>query len=98
MAPFIKTNDIHKYWRVGTVSTMLTNSKSNEKANFAFETTLASRTFAMWIPQLQKQGYQFHLIFLWLQNADLAVFRVNERVRTGGHSVPEATIRRLYIF
>lgn len=69
---------------------------ANEKANFAFETTLASRTFAMWIPKLQEQGYQFHLIFLWLQNADLAVFRVKERVKTGGHSVPEATIRRRY--
>jgi len=69
---------------------------ANEKVNFAFETTLASRTFAMWIPELKKQGYQFHLIFLWLQNADLAVFRVKERVKTGGHSVPEATIRRRY--
>ncbi len=69
---------------------------ANEKVNFAFETTLASRTFATWIPQLQKQGYQFHLIFLWLQNADLAVFRVKERVKAGGHSVPEETIRRRY--
>jgi len=69
---------------------------ANEKVNFAFETTLASRTFAMWIPKLQKEGYQFHLIFLWLQNADLAVFRVKERVKIGGHSVPEETIRRRY--
>lgn len=69
---------------------------ANEKVNFAFETTLASRTFATWIPKLQKQGYQFHLIFLWLQNADLAVFRVKERIKAGGHSVPEETIRRRY--
>ena len=51
----------------------------------------------MWIPKLQKQGYQFHLIFLWLQNADLAVFRVKERIKAGGHSVPEETIRRRYV-
>ncbi|MFO2569243.1 zeta toxin family protein [Legionella pneumophila serogroup 2] len=69
---------------------------ANEKVNFAFETTLASRTFATWIPKLQNQGYQFHLIFLWLQNADLAVFRVKERIKAGGHSVPEETIRRRY--
>ena len=69
---------------------------ANEKVNFSFETTLASRSFAIWIPKLQKQGYQFHLIFLWLQNSDLAVFRVKERVKTGGHSVPEETIRRRY--
>jgi predicted ABC-type ATPase len=64
--------------------------------NFAFETTLASRTFAPWINQLKKQGYQFHLVFLWLKNADLAVSRVNERVKNGGHSVPTETIIRRY--
>src|SRR3990167_9298851 len=69
---------------------------AEEKVNFAFETTLASRTFAMLIPKLQKQGYQFHLIFLWLKNVELAIFRVKERVKTGGHSVPEETIRRRY--
>ena len=69
---------------------------AEEKVNFAFETTLASRTFAIWIPKLQKQGYQFHLIFLWLKNVELAIFRVNERVKSGGHSVPESTIRRRY--
>ena len=69
---------------------------AEEKVNFAFETTLASRTFAMLIPKLQKQGYQFHLIFLWLKNVELAIFRVNERVKSGGHSVPESTIRRRY--
>lgn len=65
---------------------------ANEMANFAFETTLASRTFATWIPKLKEQGYHFHLIFLWLKDAELAVFRVKERVKTGGHSVPEEII------
>ena len=36
---------------------------ANEKIDFAFETTLASRTFATWIPRLKKEGYQFHLFF-----------------------------------
>ena len=65
-------------------------------ANFSFETTLASRTFAPWIKQLLLRGYQAHLVFLWLPSADLAVARVVERVRSGGHSVPEETIRRRY--
>lgn len=69
---------------------------ADEKANFAFETTLSSKSFATWIPKLKKQGYQFHLVFLWLKTADLAVFRVRERVKTGGHSIPEETIRRRY--
>jgi predicted ABC-type ATPase len=36
------------------------------------------------------------LIFLWLRSADLAVERVRERVRTGGHEVAEEVIRRRY--
>lgn len=64
--------------------------------NFAFETTLASRTFASWIVKLKEEGYIFHLTFIVLDDADLAVSRVVERVKMGGHSVPELTIRRRY--
>ena len=66
------------------------------RINFAFETTLASRSFAPWIVQLMAEGYRFHLVFLWLPNPDLAVARVADRVRMGGHGVPEETIRRRY--
>lgn len=65
--------------------------------SFAFESTLASRTYALWISDLKKQGYSFHLIYLWLHSPELAVERVSERVRFGGHGVPEAVIRRRYI-
>lgn len=66
------------------------------RASFAFETTLASRTFAPWIKRLIADGYAFRLIFLWLPSADHAVTRVRERVSSGGHEVPEAVIRRRY--
>ncbi len=64
--------------------------------NFAFETTLASRSFAPWINELRKTDYDFHLVFLWLPNEDFAIARVAGRVRMGGHNVPEETIRRRY--
>ena len=66
------------------------------RANFAFEITLASRSFARWIAELRQAGYIFHLLFLWLPTPELAVARVVERVRAGGHDVPEETIRRRY--
>lgn len=70
---------------------------ANNNENFAFETTLASKTFAPWIAKLKtEQGYCFHLTFLLLNSADLAVLRVAERVKMGGHSVPEDTIRRRF--
>lgn len=69
---------------------------ADERENFAFETTLASRSFATWIAELKATDYVFHLTFLRLDNPDLAVSRVKERIRLGGHSVPEETIRRRY--
>jgi len=66
------------------------------RANFAFETTLASRSFAPWLARLKQRGYHVHVLFLWLESADLAVDRVAARVRVGGHDVPERTVRRRY--
>jgi predicted ABC-type ATPase len=66
------------------------------RVDFAFETTLASRRFARWLADLRRNGYCVHLLFLWLPSAALAVGRVAERVRAGGHGVPEETIRRRY--
>ena len=69
---------------------------AEKRIDFAFETTLASRTFAPWITDLRKTGYDFHLVFLWLPSENFAVARVAERIRMGGHDVPEETIRRRY--
>ncbi len=67
-----------------------------QQRDFAFETTLASRTFAPRIARWMLTGYTFHLVFLWLPNAEVALARVRERVRLGGHDVPEVTVRRRY--
>jgi predicted ABC-type ATPase len=69
---------------------------ASARASFGFETTLASRSYAPWLRELQSGGYEIHLLFLWLPSADLAIARVAERVRLGGHDVPEETIRRRY--
>lgn len=69
---------------------------ARQRSSFAFETTLASRSFAPWLADLLRTGYQFHLVFLWLPHPDIAVARVAARVREGGHDVPEDTIRRRY--
>jgi len=65
-------------------------------ASFSFETTLASRTFAPWIEQLAAGGYSFHLFYFWLPSAEMAIARVAQRVRMGGHFVDDATVKRRY--
>ena len=66
------------------------------KTSFALETNLANRTLSARIPRWQEAGYTVSLVFVWIPSADLAVERVAARVRSGGHDIPEATIRRRY--
>lgn len=68
----------------------------NGSASFAFETTLSGITYARKIPEWQKLGFEVFLIFLCLKSADDAVNRVAQRVRQGGHDIPESTIRRRF--
>lgn len=72
------------------------NELASSRADFAFETTLAARTFAPWLKNLKEIGYQTHLIFLWLPTPEMAIARVASRVRRGGHDIPIDVIRRRY--
>ena len=69
---------------------------ARRRRSFAFETTLASRSFAPWLARRRRDGYRIALVFLWLPNAELAIARVAQRVAAGGHAVPESTIRRRF--
>jgi predicted ABC-type ATPase len=64
--------------------------------NFAFETTLATRSYVNLIASAREREYQITCLFFWLYSADLAVSRVKHRVKEGGHNIPEDIIRRRY--
>lgn len=63
---------------------------------FGFETTLSGRGYLSLFRGLRAKGYRIHLFYLWLPNVQIAIQRVRERVRQGGHSVPEEDIRRRF--
>lgn len=65
-------------------------------ASFAFETTLAGRGYLPRIGNWQRAGYRVELIFLQLASADEAVARVAQRVKQGGHGIPDGVIRRRF--
>lgn len=69
---------------------------ANQRKSFSFETTLATRFYAKWLADLQSKGFEFHLVFLWLNSPELAFERVRERVDSGGHNIPEDVIYRRY--
>jgi len=64
--------------------------------SFAFETTLSGRGYAHLIPQWRDSSYIVKLFFLQLPNPEMAIARVRQRVREGGHSVPEDVVRRRF--
>ena len=66
------------------------------KRDFGFETTLSSRSYVRMLSDMKTSGYRVFLFFLWLPSSDLALARVTNRVRQGGHNVPEADIRRRF--
>lgn len=48
------------------------------------------------IKHWRASGYQIRLFFLGLPSVELAIARVAERVRQGGHDVAEVVIRRRF--
>jgi predicted ABC-type ATPase len=72
------------------------NELTEARVDFAFETTLATRSYASLVKAVQQVGYKVTLLFIWLDSPETAIQRVADRVAAGGHHIPEATVRRRY--
>ena len=71
----------------------------SQNVDFAFETTLSTRSFVGFIKQAKETDYKINLIYYcyyWLDSAELAIERVKIRVAEGGHNIPTDTIIRRY--
>ena len=69
---------------------------AEQSRDFAIETTLAGRTYIGLIRDWKVRGYTVHIIFLRLPDSDTAINCVAQRVRLGGHHVPEDIVRRRF--
>lgn len=65
-------------------------------ADFAFETTLATRSYVPLVKEARQVGYNVTLLFIWLDSPQTAIQRVADRVAEGGHNIPEDVIVRRY--
>jgi len=74
------------------INELLLNGRS-----FAFETTLATKSYKNKIIEAQEKGYQTTLLFFWLRTIELAKERVKTRVLEGGHDIPPKIIERRYL-
>jgi predicted ABC-type ATPase len=68
----------------------------SEGEDFAFETTLATRSYVKFVERVQAKGYFVTLLYFWLPTPEQAIERVATRVSEGGHNIPSDVIRRRY--
>lgn len=68
----------------------------NDNVDFAFETTLSTKSYRSLIKSARENGYEIWLLFYWLPSPEMAMERVTSRVKNGGHSIPEDVIIRRY--
>ena len=68
----------------------------NENNSFAIETTLATRSYSNLVQRAHQNGFYVQLLFFWLPSPEYAVERVAQRVKEGGHSIPNDVIYRRY--
>jgi len=69
----------------------------NDGADFAFETTLATKSYISLLNEAKAAGYHVTLLFFWLDSPEQAIKRVAQRVSEGGHHIPdEVVVRRYY--
>jgi len=83
--------------RAGRLMSREIDRHFSSRESFAFETTLSGRSYLARIARWRAAGYLAKLIFLKLNSPQDAIARVAERVRQGGHDVPEKVIRRRFV-
>ncbi|MCX6154283.1 MAG: zeta toxin family protein [Candidatus Kapabacteria bacterium] len=72
------------------------NELIHQKVDFAIEKTLSSKTLLSKISMAKVNDFEIYLLFYWLDSPELAIKRVENRVKKGGHSIPEDVIIRRY--
>lgn len=83
-------------FEAGRVMLKRLHALAASKVSFAFESTLSSRTFALFLRKCQSQGYKVQIFYVALPSAELAVHRVALRVKLGGHNIPQVDVERRF--
>jgi predicted ABC-type ATPase len=83
-------------FEAGRIMLQRINSLLETGIDFAFETTLATRSYVSFIKKAKEQGYKVTLLYFWLSSPEFAITRVAIRVSEGGHHIPDDVVERRY--
>jgi len=83
-------------FEAGRILLQRINQSLEGKKDFAFETTLSTKSYISLIKKARINGYRITLLYFWLSSPDFAKQRVAERVSQGGHNIPDEVVERRY--
>ena len=68
----------------------------SEEKTFAFETTLTAKSYIPLLYKAKKKKYRIVLFYFWINSVNLALARIADRVKKGGHDIPKEVVKRRY--
>ena len=68
-----------------------------QNKSLLIESTLSGRYLQKLLETWQKQNYQITIIFLFAESFEILIERIAERVKKGGHFVPDEDVRRRFV-
>jgi predicted ABC-type ATPase len=74
-----------------------TEEQLSMSQDFIIETTMSGRTLRGYLQRAKMAGFSVTIVFIYLSSANHCILRVQQRVRRGGHNVPEEDIRRRFV-
>jgi len=98
---FINADDIQREEGLsdidaGQKALNLIDISTSNRISFAFETTMAGLGLDKRLNRLKKLKYGIVIFYLFAHPKELLVERIKERIKKGGHPVPEKDIIRRY--
>ncbi len=93
LSPF---DSLSAQYEAGRIFLREIHANIDKRVDFAFETTLAGRSQINLLKKLRQDGWKIVLFFLWIPDADFSKSRIRERVKHGGHNIPDETIYRRF--
>lgn len=83
-------------FKAGKIAVRMIKDFFEKEESFNQETTLCGHSILNNINKAKRLGYEIELCYVGLASVDLAIKRVEQRVKDGGHGIPAEDIEKRY--
>jgi predicted ABC-type ATPase len=83
-------------FEAGRVLLKYVDESIKDDRSFSFETTMSGRIWMTHISKAKKQGYKIVIYFVFVNSVPLSLKRIKNRVKFGGHNIPEEIVKRRF--